>query len=250
MPWTRLDDGWTEQSVIAALSFEARWHYLCLIQFCSRTKRFDGYIRAVDAKRCSDVTEPDAALKQLTDVGLILFDDQGGYVVHRMEEDHAPPPWVRNRTESNKQAKRRQRSHDAGDHSLCLPGGCQLAPTPNAARHADIRAEGDADIRADGHADIRADGHADIRADSQDRTGQDRLRTESFKGPDSSSRDRRNLAVDPAAWPTDEVGLEWRNFCEEKNVTTVQALMAESPQLKTENQARKVLMMAYPGQKF
>lgn len=140
MGWTRLDDGWSDQQILAGLPVETRWHYLAMIQYCSRTQRFDAFIRAVDAKRCSDIDHPDAALRQLVDVGLIVA-DRGGYVVVKMEEDHAPPLWVRNRTESNKQAQRRKRAHDAGQHSLCLPSNCKLAPGPEADSHADKAAD-------------------------------------------------------------------------------------------------------------
>jgi len=203
MPWTRLDDGWTEQSVLADLSFEARWHYLCMIQFCSRTKHFDGFIRAVDAMRCSDVTDPEKSLRELIDVGLIVA-DQRGYMVHRMEEDHAPPVWVRNRTESNKLAKRRQRSHEAGDHSLCLPERCGHA----------VDADEVASRQPDKSFGIdRADRHADNRADSQDRTGQDRLRTESFSNSKSSNLDSFEGGGTPELWSReqDEAWLGYRS---------------------------------------
>lgn len=172
MSWTRFDDGWTDQQILADLSFETRWHYVCLIQFCSRTKRFDGFIRAVDARRCSDVSDPEASMRQLVDVGLVV-PDQGDYLVHRMEEDHAPPPWVRNRTEQNKLAQRRKRAHDAGDHSLCLAENCELASPAEADTSADTSADRQHDTPK---ADKAADSHADEAADR--RTGQDRPLTQ------------------------------------------------------------------------
>jgi hypothetical protein len=125
-----------------------------MIQFCSRTQRFDGFIRAVDAKRCSDVDHPDAALRQLADVGLIVL-DQGVYVVVNMEVAHAPPKWARNRTESNKQAQRRKRAHDEGKHSLCLPANCEHWPKPEAELAPKPEAYGGADSHADETADSR-----------------------------------------------------------------------------------------------
>ena len=38
MTWTRLDDRWAERAVLAQLSYETRWHYLAMIQFCSRER--------------------------------------------------------------------------------------------------------------------------------------------------------------------------------------------------------------------
>jgi hypothetical protein len=140
MSWTRLDDGWIDQQILADLPLGTRWHYLGMIQFCSRTQRFDGFVRAVDARRCSDVDHPDAALRQLADVGLIVS-DQGGYVVVKMEERYSPPPWAQKRTESNKQAQRRKRAHENGEHSLCLPANCALARRPDDDSHADKAAD-------------------------------------------------------------------------------------------------------------
>ncbi|MGO4650238.1 hypothetical protein AB4068_00935 [Arthrobacter sp. 2RAF22] len=197
MTWTRLDDGWTDQQILAGLPIETRWHYLCMVQFCSRTKRFDGFIRAVDARRCSDVADPLAAVKQLLEVGL-LTDDQGGYVVRRMEEEHAPPPWVRNRTESNKLAKRRQRAHEANDHALCLPSNCDLAN------------------RADKTADMPdtatiADRHADKTADSRTETGSGQKREEAPKTEIEAVRSVNTNPDVEAAWGLLVVGAACSN---------------------------------------
>lgn len=61
---------------------------------------------------------------------------------------------------------------------------------------------------------------------------------------------KANVALDPDTWPTDEFGLEWRMFCEDHKVTTVQGLMAASSELKTEEQARNVMVRAFPGRRF
>ena len=34
--WTKLDDLWCERRELAAINFADRWHYLAMIQFCSR----------------------------------------------------------------------------------------------------------------------------------------------------------------------------------------------------------------------
>lgn len=62
MSWTRLDDGWGNKIRSMDLSFPARWHYLELIQWCSRNRLYDGRVRTVDARIASDVDDPFAAL--------------------------------------------------------------------------------------------------------------------------------------------------------------------------------------------
>ena len=46
--WTRLSDDWTDRAELARLSFEDRWHYLALIQMCSRGGHVTGVLRVVD----------------------------------------------------------------------------------------------------------------------------------------------------------------------------------------------------------
>jgi hypothetical protein len=127
--WTRLDDAWTDQPLLAELSFPDRWHYLAMIQFCSRTKQYDGVLRAADARRCSDHEEPAQALRNLADVGLIVPEGKG-YKVVRID-DHIPPPSVRDASAKTKIRMQRARKHKNGDHSQCLPDHCPDAPAPS-----------------------------------------------------------------------------------------------------------------------
>ena len=120
MTWTRLDDGWTDQAALADLSFADRWHYLALIQHCSRTDKLDGVIRGVDARRCSDHPDTASALANLNELGLIEVLEKDKYKVVTIE-DHVPPPHVRRKTEDDKMRQRRNRAHKSGDHSLCKP---------------------------------------------------------------------------------------------------------------------------------
>ena len=89
MTWTRLDDGWTERADLAELPLATRWHYLALIQFCSRTGRLDGVVRLADARRCSDVDNPDDAHESLITAGLLERRD-GGFALLEIYE-HVPP---------------------------------------------------------------------------------------------------------------------------------------------------------------
>jgi hypothetical protein len=124
MTWTRLDDGWSDRPFLEPLSFEVRWHYLALIQFCSRTSRYDGFVRTSDARRCSDVPDPAAAVAVLLARGLLEQLEGGMRVVHITE--HVPPPHMRDETRkaSQRDRKRRERLHKQGDHTYCLPDNC------------------------------------------------------------------------------------------------------------------------------
>lgn len=42
MSWTRLDDRWCDDEVFEDMDYEARWHYLCMIQYCSRNEKYSG----------------------------------------------------------------------------------------------------------------------------------------------------------------------------------------------------------------
>lgn len=128
MTWTRLDDGWTDKPELEDLDFATRWHYLAMIQFCSRNDRDTGIIRAVDARRCSDVPEPARALAQLEQAGLITIEAKAYRIVNI--DEHVPPPYIRNQAEKAKLRKRRERAHKNGDHSLCIFGSCSDAPRP------------------------------------------------------------------------------------------------------------------------
>jgi hypothetical protein len=120
MSWTKLGDEWCQMTALEDLSHEDRWHYLCMIQFCSRTDKRDGIMRGVDARRQSDHSDPATALAHLADVGLIAIEAGDKYRIVRIEEDdHLPSESVRKRTENNKNRQRRKRAHDKGDHSLC-----------------------------------------------------------------------------------------------------------------------------------
>lgn len=128
MSWTRLDDGWTDSTEFADLDHATRWHYLAMIQFCSRTQKYDGLMRRGDALRCSDVDDPGGALAALAAEGLIAIEDKHVRVL-RIEE-HVPSPSVRENAEKSKVRMRRHRKHREGDHSMCLPENCDQAPQP------------------------------------------------------------------------------------------------------------------------
>lgn len=138
MTWTRLDDLWTEQKEITDMSFEARWHYLCLIQACSRSMRTDGVIREVDALRCSDVEEPRAAMNEIYKAGLIQVaaGGNGKKTVKLLRvDDHLPSASTIAKTEADRIRQQRSRKHKSGDHSMCYRQRCDQGvldePTPS-----------------------------------------------------------------------------------------------------------------------
>lgn len=129
MTWTRLDDGWTDKPELEDLDFADRWHYLAMIQFCSRVGRYDGVIRNVDARRCSDHPDPARALTNIASAGLIAVEGRAYRIVQI--DEHVPPPSVRNSAEQAKVRQRRSRAHRSGDHSMCIFGSCPEAPRPD-----------------------------------------------------------------------------------------------------------------------
>lgn len=128
MSWTRLDDGWTDRPVFDHLPFDTRWHYLALVQFCSRTGRHTGIIRKADARRCSDVPDPAGSIVLLSTAGLVTVRDDDVVLPHI--DEHMPPPHLRDGTRKAQQREdtRRFRAHKSGDHSLCRPGRCKAVP--------------------------------------------------------------------------------------------------------------------------
>ena len=132
MTWTRLDDCWTDQHVLEGLNHATRWHYLAMIQFCSRDSRHDGTMRRGDASRCSDVDDPVAAVDALIAAGLVQECKPGSVRLPRIEE-HIPPPYLRDeqRKERQRTEKRRSQLHRVNDHSECLPDRCPHAVRPD-----------------------------------------------------------------------------------------------------------------------
>ena len=106
MTWSRFDDGWTDREDLADVSLAARWHLVALISFCSRTHRYDGRIRAADARRASDVPDPSGAAAELVAAGHLEVIDGGVRLVHI--NDHVPPPSMRDEHRKSGQNKRKQ----------------------------------------------------------------------------------------------------------------------------------------------
>lgn len=158
MTWTRLDDSWTDKPQLEKLDYAARWHYLAMIQFCSRNDRLDGQLRTSDARRASDHPDAPRALAEIAEVGLIE-PTSTGYRILAIDE-HVPPPWVAQKQERDRNRKRRERAHKSGDHSLCDDGNCavvatnvtttvtpKVPPSPGTVRAGTVRADTAGDQR-------------------------------------------------------------------------------------------------------
>lgn len=142
MSWTRVDDLWCERRELAAINFADRWHYLSMIQFCSRADLRDGVMRGVDARRCSDHPDPNRALAELVKVGLIVSNIEADTYTVVEVDSHLPSEASRKKTADAAARQKRKRKHDAGDHSTCLERYCDQAPR---------------DVTRDSHADVTRD---------------------------------------------------------------------------------------------
>lgn len=133
MSWTSLDDLFTGRAVFQAMPYDVRWHFLCMIQVASRTcsdesTDDDGVMRRVDALRCSDVDDPEAAVSTIIAFGLVVELPDGRVRIVDCTE-YLPPPHKRDRKRKKQQRTKtaRWRAHQGGDHSQCLPEKCSHA---------------------------------------------------------------------------------------------------------------------------
>ena len=120
MTWTRLDDNWQADPAFDRLDIHARWHYLMMIQFCSRGKRYDGVMPLAEAEMCSTAPDRTQIIGKLILAGLVTNLDGEMLKIERIE-DHVPPKSVR---DSSAKRVARHRKHKDGDHSECLPKSC------------------------------------------------------------------------------------------------------------------------------
>lgn len=96
--WTRLSDNFVEDRAFDGLSAEVRWHYLCLVQYCSRTGRYDGCVTRYNARYVSGsepAMPPDQIVSALIDRGLLVESPDDGTVVVVRIDEHVPPPHMR-----------------------------------------------------------------------------------------------------------------------------------------------------------
>lgn len=104
------------------LDINCRWHYLMMIQFCSRGKRYNGVMPLAEAEMCSTASGKPTILAKLMSAGLVEAIDDDMVKVVRID-DHVPPPSVREASAATAVRVARHRKHKNGDHSECLPDG-------------------------------------------------------------------------------------------------------------------------------
>lgn len=108
------------------LDIPARWHYLMMVQFCSRGKRYDGVMPLAEAEMCSTAADKPGILAKLIAAELVENVDGEMLRVVRIDQ-HIPPPSVRNASAESAVRVARHRKHKNGDHSGCLPDKCEKA---------------------------------------------------------------------------------------------------------------------------
>jgi hypothetical protein len=121
LSWVRYDDVFTGRPIWDGTSYEARWHYIALVELCCRQERLDGCIPVGVAERASDVPHPAACHAELAATGWIKLDHET--VTMLLIDEHLPPPSVRLNAARSRERMRRMRERKRlcamDDHSLC-----------------------------------------------------------------------------------------------------------------------------------
>lgn len=91
--YVRVNGRWIDRVEHIHLSFEARWHYLCLVNHCTERRLYDGVIDGI-ALKLSDIPDPPTVMDELMAVGLIDKHDDGRYRLLNLA-DHWPASWLR-----------------------------------------------------------------------------------------------------------------------------------------------------------
>lgn len=126
MSWTSYGDDFTGRPCWDGVDHATRWHYLALVERCTRDRRWDGLLPLQAALRCSDVPDPEKALATLEFLGMVTV--QSEVVAVTFIEEHIPPPQSRPdvllpRKRANLR-DHRQRKCDRGEHDRHCPQGC------------------------------------------------------------------------------------------------------------------------------
>ncbi|WP_141575938.1 hypothetical protein [Actinomadura sp. WMMA1423] len=145
MAWLRDSDDYTQRVEWDGVSYEARWHYKAMIEYCSRSRRWDGRLPLEQALRVSDVPDPDRCIAELEAIGYAIVTRNvtshvtsqspsrvtlGTVTLPRIDE-HIPPRGMRDNASNSKLRMQRKRAHDRGEHHLCLPKNCPQATPPD-----------------------------------------------------------------------------------------------------------------------
>lgn len=112
--WTRLTDNFVEDKAFEGLTAEVRWHYLCLIQYCSRTGRYDGCVTRYNARYVSgsEPSSPDDVVAALVKAELLVESPEDGTMLIVRIDEHIPPPHMRDEQRKSSTRARVQRHRD------------------------------------------------------------------------------------------------------------------------------------------
>jgi hypothetical protein len=126
MTWTKLSDDFGDDCARVELSDAAfRTHVEGLLWTMRRGT--GGRLARRDVDRLAETDAPISAVKELVDVGFWRETENGFDVVHAIG-DQVEPHVVEHRRRLAAERKKRQRLHEANDHSICLPKHCRKAP--------------------------------------------------------------------------------------------------------------------------
>lgn len=126
MSWLRYSDDWTTDRAWDGISYEARWHYMTMVEECSQARRWDGRLPVTRALRTSDVADPDKCIHELAANGWV--DLAADTVTIVLIDDHVPPEGQRDENllprKARNQAAYRLRRCERGEHSRYCPRSC------------------------------------------------------------------------------------------------------------------------------
>jgi len=123
MTWLSFDDGYTREAVWDDVPWDTRWHFHAMVEACCASRRYDGRLRRADARRCSDVPDPDRSVRELIACRLVI--DHGDVVEIESIDNFLPPAGERAENllarKRKNQAAYRRRKCERGDHDRHCP---------------------------------------------------------------------------------------------------------------------------------
>ncbi len=111
MSWLRYSDDFTDWPEWERAGTDVRWAYVCLVEACSRSQRWDGRLpkpRAL-AALVAQVDDPQQCLERLAILSLVHEDRRERIVVLPRIHEHVAPPSIR--------LSKEQQGPDAADAS-------------------------------------------------------------------------------------------------------------------------------------
>jgi hypothetical protein len=182
--WASYGDQFTRQGLWDEISYEARWHYLALVEECVRGHRWDGRLPLSVARRASDVPDPEKCETELERAGLLTMSaaiTELPYIGHHIPPPGARPDRLLPRKRAN-QAEYRRRNCERGDHDRHCPS--DTCPVKLARRGE----------RVTGEMTARVSGNPETRRDETSSEEQ---------APTSRKRSTAEMIAEEQGWPLD-----------------------------------------------